>query len=101
MSNEPDVPVVPPVPQGATKTSGTEWFTDTTKIGTGKIWISIGTQTAMTLEVTHNGTNYCNGKTFAAGDCAVLVDIIGAGETFNLRQSSGSTVTLNWCNVWQ
>lgn len=100
MSNEPDVPVIS-LAAGATKDSATEFFTDTSILKAGKIWIAIGTATAMTLEVTHDGTNYCNGKTFAAGECAVLVDVLGPGNSFNLRQSSGGTVTLRWCNVWQ
>lgn len=89
------------LPAGTTKTTTTEFFTDTTALKPGKVWICIGTATAMTLEVTHDGTNYCNGATFAAGDCKVLVDIISAGETYNLRQSSGSTVTLRWCKLYQ
>lgn len=98
MSNEPDVPVVN---ASGSKDSAAEWFSDTTILKAGKVWISIGTATAMTLEVTHNGADYCNGKTFAANECAVLVDVLGPGEVFNLRQSSGGAVTLRWCNVWQ
>ena len=87
------------IAQGTTKASGTEWFTDLTITENLKVHISLAVATAMTLEVTKDGTNYANGATFSANDAKELTIYLKAGSVFNLRQSSGSTVTITYCDI--
>ena len=100
MSEEPDVPLLA-YAKNTVLATATEAFADTSILKTGKVWIAVGTATAMTLEVTHDGTNYCNGPTIAANSCVVVTDVLGSGDTFNVRQSSGGNVTIRWLNIWQ
>lgn len=85
--------------QGTTKNTATEWFTDLTITEYLRVHISLAVATAMTLEVTKDGTNYANGATFAANDAKELVMYLRPGNIFNLRQSSGNTVTITYCDV--
>lgn len=86
---------------GTTKTSTTEFFTDLEIKEYGLLNISIcsGTATAFTLEVTKDGTNYGDGKLVPASGAVELTLAVKPGDIFNLRQSSGSTITFRWCDV--
>ena len=87
------------IAQGITKASTTEWFSDLTITEFLRVDISLAVATAMTLEVTKDGTNYANGATFAANDAKELTIYLRPGNIFNLRQSSGSTVTITYCDI--
>jgi hypothetical protein len=84
------------------KNSATDWLSsDITITRASKLCISIGTATAFTLEITKDSTNYLNGETFAAGDAKDLTLYVKAGDTLNLRQSSGGAVTLRYCDIFE
>lgn len=89
---------------GTTKTSGTAFNAfgggALTVTRNQKITISISTNTAGTLQITKDGTNYYNGATFAANDAADLTLWVMAGDTLNFKQTSGSTWTLGWFEVF-
>lgn len=84
------------------KATATDWFSSDIEISrAAKLCISIGTATAMTLEITKDSTNYVNGATFAANDAKDLTVYVRAGNKLNLRQSSGGAVTLRYCDIFE
>lgn len=91
------------LPAQTTKTSGTAWFTSFTVSRNGPAYVSIGnsTATAFTVQVTRDGTNYVNGAVCDASGSLELYLSLKAGDVLNFKQTSGSTITFAWCDVFR
>lgn len=86
----------------ATVNSGTEIFSDYTVLEDALLTISIGsnTATAFTLQVTKDGTNYSNGASVPASGTVDLTLAVKTGDIFNIKQTSGTNIAYNWCDVF-
>jgi len=90
---------------GTSKTSGTEFFTaDITVVNGGVFRLEISTDGSAVIEVTFDsGANWTklNGGTALAADNLHVFDVIvNKGDTFNMRQATG-TVVLDIMRVYQ
>jgi len=90
---------------GTSKATGVECFaTDLSPVGTGIFRIMVSGSLAHVLEVTFDGgTNWTklnSGGTLTADNVHIFDVMINSGDTFNIRQSTG-TVVFDILRVYQ
>ena len=85
---------------GTTKTSGTAFITSYTFSQSRRLHVSLSSDIAFTLQVTKDGSNYYNGASVDAGGSMDVSIWVMAGDILNFKQTSGSTATLGWFEVF-